>query len=65
LRKRSAPLPYLCSHCGEYFERATQADELVIEEHRLDHLAGEWGASLDSSTGWTMDEDGGIRPVAD
>jgi hypothetical protein len=62
---RPEPSGYICPRCGEYLEHATPEGERDINEHRLIHLADEWGASLDSSTGWTMDEDGGLRPVAD
>ena len=65
-RKRPPePVGYICPWCGEYVERLSPEDKISVNEHRLLHLAKEWGDSLDGSTGWIVDDDGGLRPVGD
>ena len=59
------PVPYICSRCGQDVARLTPEDEVRVNEHRLLHLAKEWGDSLEGSTGWIVDDDGGLRPVSD
>ena len=63
--KRHAPASYICPRCGHDVERLTPSDEVRVHEHRLLHLSKEWSESLESSTGWIIDDDGGLRPVAD
>ena len=58
-------MPYVCPRCGQDVKRLTPADDLLVNEHRLLHLSQEWGESLESSTGWIVDDDGGLRPVAE
>jgi hypothetical protein len=64
-RKPLEPSTYVCPRCGKDIEQLTPEDETRVNEHRLLHLANEWGDSLDGSAGWIMDEDGGLRPVAE
>ena len=65
-RKRAEPAPdYLCPRCGQTVARLAPDDNLAISEHRTLHLAEEWRASLNRSTGWIEDPDGSLRPVAD
>ena len=59
------PVPYLCPRCGQGVARLTSDDKISVNEHRLLHLASEWGASLEGSTSWIVDDDGGLRPAAD
>jgi hypothetical protein len=67
LLRRSEPEPslYICPWCGEAVDQQGPDDDLTVNKHRLLHLAKEWGDSLEDSTGWIMDEDGGLRPLAD
>jgi hypothetical protein len=68
LLRRAAPEPslfYTCPRCGQDVDRLSAEDELRVNEHRLLHLAKQWGDSLEGSTGWIVDDDGGLRPVAE
>jgi hypothetical protein len=56
---------YLCPRCGQLVAGLTSDDNLTIARHRALHLAEEWRASLDQSTGWIEDPDGGLRPVVE
>ena len=59
------PVPYICPRCGQNVARLTPEDEVRVHEHRLLHLAKQWGDSLEGSTGWVVDDDGGLRAVTD
>ena len=63
--KRPGPTNYICPRCGQDVERPTPDDKVSVNEHRLLHLAKEWGQSLEGSTGWIVDDDGGLRPVTE
>ena len=56
---------YLCPRCGQLVAALTPDDNLTISKHRALHLAEEWRAPLDRSTGWIEDPDGGLRPVVE
>jgi hypothetical protein len=56
---------YLCPRCGQTVPRLSPGDYLSTSEHRALHLAEQWRASLDQSTGWIEDPDGGLRPVVE
>ena len=63
-RRQAEQAPdYLCPRCGRTVARLTPDDNLTISEHRALHLAEEWRAALNRSTGWIEDPDGGLRPV--
>ena len=63
-RKHAEQAPgYHCPWCGETVARLAPDDKLTISEHCALHLAEKWRASLNRSTGWIQDPDGGLRPV--
>ena len=64
-RKQAEPADYICPRCGQLVDRLTPDHELTVNEHRLFHLAKQWGESLEGSTGWIVDDDGGLRPVTE
>jgi hypothetical protein len=57
------PPTYLCPRCGQTVGSLSAGDYVTIRDHRILHMAIEWGKSLDKATGWVMDDDGGLRPV--
>lgn len=57
------PQSYKCSRCEDVFPCDTQDEHTVIGMHRVLHLWADWGKSLSQVTEWTVDPDGGLRPI--
>jgi hypothetical protein len=65
-RKQAEPIPnYDCPRCGASLSFSKPEDKLNVSEHRVLHLAVQWGSGLRQTTGWIKDADGGLRPVVD
>jgi hypothetical protein len=57
------PQSYRCTRCDDIFPCNTHDEYTVIGMHRVLHLCIEWEKSLREVTEWTVDPDGGMRPV--